>query len=214
MKAKPLSGLFLLLFSAFTFTFFASLAHAERKFEVGARIVYQKFNDSRSSEGNRLDNHVAIPSISWFYNFKKGEKIGIEFAYTTAGYSSNGIILYTRHWDFYRTGIGYKRLIFDNQNPGEPIKALVGARLDYYRSYLSYNTFDFGPRPPSFTYNNLGLAVNAEVRYSIFSFWAEYMFVRLTGGDKPDSPSVWENRDTPNLNLYGFAIGMGLVFGI
>ncbi len=188
-------------------------ASAERKFEVGTRVIYQRFNDVEVSEGSLTEGRYVIPSGSIFYQVAEKDRIGIEFSYLWGSYYDKGIgtELYTTSWSSYRTGLGYKRLVFDNRNPGEPIKALIGARLDYYRSYLTLN---LDPNPQTVTFNNLGLAVNAEGRYSIFSFWGEYMFVRLSGGDKPKSPSAWDYRGTPNLNLYGFAFGMGLIFGI
>ena len=190
----------------------SNILFANDKIEVGARVLYQRFNDIEAKEGSLNKSRFLIPSGSLYYRGTTKNRVGLEFSYWEAGYSSNGVgSLEPPTWHFYRTGIGYKRSVFDNRNPGEPIKALVGARSDYYRSYLK---FDFDLRPQTVTYNNLGLAVNAEGRYSIFSFWGEYMFVRLSGGDKPKSPSAWDYTGTPNLNLYGFAFGMGLVFGI
>ena len=200
-----------LLLAEFSFLWYSNEAIAERRLEFGTRVVYQRFNDVESKEGQLIKNRFYIPSGSVYYKISAKERIGAEFSYWLGSYGINGVGSYeSPKWHSYRTGIGYKRLVFDNNNPGEPIKALVGARLDYYRSYLKYDS----ERPQAVIYNNTGLALNAEGRYSIFSFWGEYMFARLSGGDKPDSPSVWDSRGTPNLSLYGFAFGMGLIFGI
>jgi len=184
---------------------------ANDKIEVGARVLYQRLNDVEAVKGVLTRGRFVIPSASVYYKISDKNRAGLEFSYFFAGYSPNkGGYSYTTNWHFYRTGLGYKRLLYDNENPGEPIKALIGARLDYYRSYLKY---DIDPSPQTVNYNNLGLALNAEARYSIFSFWGEYAFVRLSGGDAPKSPSVWNSRGIPTLDLYGFAFGMGLVFG-